>query len=77
VVPLFVAVFEDTVGNEPRRREERQEKPEKAFAGFVSSRFKSSILRLHSIGRLPAFGNPGIKPQMNLGLSQGEGRDKR
>ena len=33
VVPLFGAVFEDTVGNEPRRREERQEKPEKAFAG--------------------------------------------
>ena len=25
VVPLFGAVFEDTVGNEPRRREERQE----------------------------------------------------
>jgi hypothetical protein len=34
VVSLFGTVFEDTVGNEPRRREERQEKPEKSLRGL-------------------------------------------
>ncbi len=34
MVPLFGAVFEGAVGNEPRRREERQEKPKKSLRGL-------------------------------------------